>query len=195
MRFLFATIVAFVIALVGGGWSAALVMDRFDGAGSLRVGPWEANRLSGSPEADPYSKARAARDGDLTLGLGEGIALRAARDSVGEILQRRCIYRLAGRTPAARLWTLSAFDPEGRALRPSTGRPAGLVSNDLLRSDENDALVHVGPVAQAGNWLAVDGTGPMILALTLYDTPATSSTGGGEISMPTIELVRCVPDA
>lgn len=191
MRFLFLALLTVAIALGLGGWSASVMLDRVEGSGSLDVGSWQANRLAGSPSADPYAKARLARDGNLTLGLAEGIAFRARLDDQGRELSRACTYRLTGEVPPSRVWTLSPFAPSGDPIMPSEGRPGWLVSEDLMRDDSNEAVVLVSPQAQPGNWLALGGRGPFVLALTLYDTPASTSGGAAELALPTIERVGC----
>ena len=45
--------------------------------------------------------------------------------------------------------------------------------------------------AAAGNWLPLDGTGPMTLVLTLYDTPVASNENIGEIPLPQVLKVGC----
>lgn len=192
MPFVLLTILALSIALGGGAWSASVMLDRYEGTGTLDVGPWQADRLAGSPAADPYSRARAARDGNLTLGLAEGMAFRARVDSAGRALRRECAYRLTGDLPPARVWTLSAFDTAGRPVVPREGTPAWLVSSALMRDDANEAVVEIAARARPGNWLALEGSGPFVLALTLYDTPASTAGGATEVSMPAIERTGCV---
>ncbi|MFD2237033.1 DUF1214 domain-containing protein [Aureimonas populi] len=194
MRFLFLALFAATLSIGLGGWSAAVMLARFEGAGAVDVGPWQANRLAGSPQADPYSKARLARDGNLTLGLAEGIAFRARADSAGLELRRECTYRVAGGLPPARVWTLSAFTPDGATIVPAEGRPPWLVSSDLMRDDANGAEILVSGLAQPGNWLALEGGGPFVLALTIYDTPASTSGGASELAMPGIERLGCSVD-
>lgn len=194
MRFLGLTLMALVIALSGGAWSVSLMLDRYEGTGTLDVGPWQADRLAGSPTADPYSRAQAARDGNLTLGLAEGIAFRARLDSLGRPLLRNCTYEVAGGLSPSRVWTLSAFDEAGQAIVPRPGRPGWLVSSSLMRNDANEAPVSVSATARPGNWLALSGSGPFVLALTLYDTPASTGGGAAEVLMPLIDRQGCTVD-
>ncbi|KQT54256.1 hypothetical protein ASG43_01130 [Aureimonas sp. Leaf454] len=188
MRFLFLLALSIAIALGLGGWSAERALEEAADLGTETVGPWLANPTAGSLDADPYSKARLARIGNLTLGIGEGIQFRASRDSGGEPLRLDCTYRLAGQTPPARVWTLAAFGWDGRVVQPGAGRPGWLVSRNILRAEDNGFSATVGPRAASGNWLSVVGTGPFVLILTLYDTPASSSSGVGDLSLP--DLVR-----
>lgn len=191
MRFLFLLAVSLSIALGLGAWSAEYALRQSADLGTEQVGPWLANPLAGSIEADPYSKARLAKIGNLTLGVGEGIVFRASRDSVGETLRRECAYRLKGQTPLARVWTLAAFSQDGRLVAPGDGRPGWLVSRGLMRAEDNSVEIGVGIFAQPGNWLALSGSGAFVLALTLYDTPASTSSGLGDLDMPTLVKTGC----
>lgn len=191
MRFLFLTFLSLAIALGLGTYSAAWMIDHFEGTETVVVGPWHADRTAGSPAADPYAKARQARSGNLTLGLGEGVAFRARVDSQGAELRRECSYRLEGAYPPARVATLAAYDFEGRLIEAGNERPDHLVSLNWMREDDNSAMIAVGPVARPGNWLATVGDGGYILALTFYDTPVSTDSGAAPIAMPHIVKTDC----
>ena len=191
MRFLILLALSISIALGLGAWSAGWALGEAADFGAVETGPWRANPLAGSVDADPYSKARLAKIGNLTLGVGEGILFRATRDSAGAPLLRECSYVLSGQTPPARVWTLAAFTPSGRLIPPGDGRPGWLVSRNLMRAEDNGVTVGVGPAAMPGNWLAVTGSGDFVLALTLYDTPASSSSGVGRLDMPRLIRRSC----
>ncbi|WP_246723158.1 MULTISPECIES: DUF1214 domain-containing protein [Aureimonas] len=193
LRLVLLMLVAIVVAFGGGAWSAQALLARFEGQGVIAIGPWRADRMTGSPAADPYSRARSAKDGNLTLGLGEGLAFRAATDSDGRPLSADCTYRVEGPIPLARLYTLTAYRPDGRlALPRQSDRPSVLVSSRLMRDDANAAPIVASAVAQPGNWLSLPGDGgPVVLALSLYDTPASSSAGTERLALPTIDRTGC----
>lgn len=192
MRFILLVLVSLSIALGLGGWSANWALEASGDVGTVTVGPWVANPYAGSPDADPYSKARLARLGNLPLGIGEGILFTAHRDSSDLPLRRQCQYRIAGHTPPTRIWTLTPYTPDGRLVQPGAGRSGWLTSHNLMRAEDNSFEVAIGPMARAGNWLATSGEGPLVLALALYDTPASASSGADSLSLPAIELERCL---
>ena len=194
MRLAFLALLALGIALGLGGWSAYAALQRFEGTQTLVVGAWHADRTAGSPTADPYSKARQSRSGDLTLGLGEGVAFQARVDTAGRELRRECSYRLEGIYPPARIATLAAYDFEGRLVPVAEGRPDRLVSSNWMRRDDNSTLVSVGAQPQPGNWLALSGEGGFVLALTFYDTPVSTDSGAAPIPMPYIVRTGCLAD-
>lgn len=191
MRFTILVAIAVAMALYLGGWTAAWAVRESGEIGTVSVGAWTANPFAGAPDADPYSKARLAKVGNLTLGIGEGVLFRAEEDDAGRPLRRECGYLIEGVTPPARIFTLVPFTPDGRLVRPPNGQPGWLTSNNLMREDDNSFAVSVGPKARAGNWLATQGEGPLVLTLSLYDTPVSSASGAASLKLPSLVREGC----
>ena len=179
------------IGLAIGGFLSWLSIQNNQGFGALTIGQWTAWPLAGSINADPYSKAKVAADGDVPLGAAEGLALHARTDIEGQKLRRECQYRLAGQTPPARLWTLSAHETKGQVLFDAVGQPSHVLSRTLVRGEGGNFEITVGPQLSSGNWLETNGDGPYALILRLYDTPITSTGRITEVDMPTIALTGC----
>ncbi|MBC2884728.1 DUF1214 domain-containing protein [Ochrobactrum sp. CM-21-5] len=179
-------VVVLVLALGGGIWSVDLVLDRFGGFGELKVGVWSAYPAAGTTDADPYSKARAARKAYLALGAAEGLSFYARHDSNGRELRRNCIYQLDGLTPPARFWTLYAAAPDLEPIPQREELQTALHSRSLLYDDDGSISITIGPDASPKNWLPVQGSGNFVLVMTLYNTPAASSSGLSDLVMPRI---------
>ena len=109
-RTVFLTLVTLAIAIGGGAASVWYALQAQEGIGAVTIGNWTAYPNMGAPDADPYSKARVAREGMLALGRAEGLAFFANRDSGGDTLSRKCSYVIEGATPPARFWTFYAAD-------------------------------------------------------------------------------------
>jgi hypothetical protein len=180
-----------VIALGGGAYSAWYAVNHFDGFGAVRAGGWTAYPQQGTGDADPYSRARTAREGALPLGAAEGIAFYAYADDSGAPLLRDCEYRIAGDSPPARFWTLHAADAALAPLTLPAGLPDALHSEEIIRRQDGNYTIDISPEARPGNWLAIGGVGPMVLVMTLYDTPATGDSGLIGLKFPTISKVAC----
>ena len=180
------------LAVGGGALSVYWALGAREGVGAVAIGPWVSFPDLGTPGADPYSKARIARQGLLSLGLAEGLTFAADRDSDGRALSRDCRYEIEGIFPPARFWTLYAADASHRMLPPQglPRRPA-LNSLEALRRQDNSLSIAVARQATPGNWLAVPGNGPMVLVLTLYDTPSASSAGIADLALPAIREIGC----
>ncbi|MCV3210459.1 DUF1214 domain-containing protein [Mesorhizobium sp. YC-39] len=185
------TLLSLAIAIGGGGGSVWYALKTQDGAGAIRIGQWTAFPDIGTPAADPYSKARVAREGVLALGRAEGLSFIAERDSGGEQLMRQCAYKIDGGFPTARFWTLYAADQSLGVVQTGRPRLAALQSYQVLRQPDNSVIISVGSRPAPGNWLLTEGAGRMYFVLTFYDTPIASSIGLSDVTLPQILRVGC----
>jgi hypothetical protein len=190
LRLLIDIAIAVAIAVLLGFATAWYAVDRGFLFGGLSVGPWEAWPGAGSPDADPYSIARLARTGEVPLGAGEGLAFTAIADQDGAPLAGNCTYRLDGQTPAARLWTLTAYDGDGR-LMANPARRTGFHSREILRRQDGSFVISVSNRVQPGNWLPVSTDGPFSLVYRLYDTPLTTAGEASDTMMPRVVREDC----
>jgi hypothetical protein len=182
--------IAILIAAALGFATAWYAVDRGFLFGGMTVGPWQAWPSAGSPDADPYSIARLARTGEVPLGAGEGLAFAATTDQDGAELTGACSYRLDGLTPAARLWTLTAYDANGR-LMANAARRTGFHSREILRRQDGSFVISVSGDVHPGNWLPVSTGGPFSLVFRLYDTPLTTAGDASDTTMPRIVREAC----
>ena len=190
-RTVFLTLVTLAIAIGGGAASVWYTLRAQEGIGAVTIGNWTAYPSMGALDADPYSKARAAREGILALGRAEGLAFFSNRDSSGNTLSRKCSYVIEGATPPARFWTLYAADRSLAMLAGVGRRRPAANSVGLLRNPDNSFAITVDPSATPGNWLGVAGDGPLVFVLTFYDTPVSSSAGIAEIDLPQVLRTGC----
>jgi len=185
------TLLAVAIAVGLGGGSVWYTLNAQSGVGAIRIGPWTAFPAVGTPDADPYSQARVAREGVLALGRAEGLSFVAERDSAGQPLRRECAYAIEGSFPTARFWTLYAADRSLDVIATGKPRPAALHSYEILRASDDTALIATSSRPAPGNWLLVTGTGTLYFVLTFYDTPIANSTGLSDVKLPAIKKGRC----
>jgi hypothetical protein len=158
--------------------------------GSTKIGPWVAWQQIGASNPDPYTRAYIARTGSLQLGQSEGLQFIATTDSTGNPLVRNCRYRLAGSTPTASFWTLSALDKTGvNIARPGT--QLDLHSARLARDNTGQAILYVSKTLAPYNWLELWGDGPFSLMLNFYDIAAFTSLGSNAASLPQITKETC----
>ena len=190
MRLLIDLVTAIVVATVLGFSTAWLAVERTPLFGAVVVGGWTAWPQAGGPDADPYSLARLARTGQVPLGAGEGLAFTAERDAGGALLNGLCAYEIAGQTPPARLWTLTAYDGDGR-LMVNAARRAGFHSREILRREDGSFAIAVASEVRPGNWLPVAPVERIKLVFRLYDTPLTGSARPPGVTMPEIRRIAC----
>ena len=180
-----------ILAVALGLWSAWLAVRSPAPVDTIRLGAWQAWPNAGTPTADPYSKARLARTGELPLGSGEGLALLAQTDSRGRQLRGGCRYLVTGQTPPARLWTM-AIEPVRRAdIDSRPGRASAVGSDALLRAPDGSFEIAMSAVAQPGNWLSTPAGAAFQVVVRLYDTTARTTTALTSLSMPAIRMEGC----
>jgi hypothetical protein len=175
VRLLFGSCFTFLLAAAIGLGATWLTLTRGVAFGSLKIGAWTALPKSGSLDIDPYARAIVARTGELPIGTGDGVAFYARVDDQGFDLDGRCTFAVTGLTPAARYWTLTLYDPEGRLVANTIDRH-GFTSAEIIRAVDGRFAINVAPRARPGNWLPTGGIERFILVWRLYDTPIGVAT-------------------
>lgn len=183
--------VVLLAAVALGVAATALSLRGEPGFGAVRLGPWTSFPHLGGAEIDPYGRAAIAVDGALPLGEHEGLAFVASVDDDGHALDSRCDYILSGSAFPARLWTLSAYDVEGRLRRNEADRH-GLASASLLRQMGGGFSIVASRVARSGNWLPLGDRSRFLLLFRAYEPSASSLASAFEgLDMPKIARGDC----
>ena len=191
MRLLLGSLLTFLIAAAVGLGATWLTLTRGVAFGSLTIGAWTAWPKSGSVDIDPYARANIARTGELPTGMGDGVAFYARSDNARNSFDGRCTFLVSGMTPAARYWTITLYDPDGKLVANAIDRHS-FTSDEIVRDNNGDFAITVAPLARPGNWLPTGGVDKFVLVLRLYDTPIGVSTGTTkEGPMPSIVRKGC----
>ncbi|RYE56519.1 MAG: DUF1214 domain-containing protein, partial [Hyphomicrobiales bacterium] len=173
MRFVLLLLISIAIALVTGFGLSYYALNDGRLFGAAEIGPWVSWPDLGSASPNPYSRGHLTREAALQLGRAEGLQFLATSDTAGEALDLSCTYVLSGHVPVSSFWTLVAVDPSGINLAAS-GTDLALRSSEVVRENSGSMTIHVGTKLSPGNWLELNGAGPFVLELTLYDTTAFS---------------------
>jgi len=159
--------------------------------GSMTIGAWTAWPKTGSVNIDPYARATISRTGALPIGVGDGVAFFARTDDAGNVLDGRCTFTVSGMTPAARYWTVTLYDAQGRLVANTIDRH-GFTSAEIVRDVGGDFAITVAPRARPGNWLPSGGVEQFVLVWRLYDTPiGVASLTTKEGPMPAVARRSC----
>lgn len=189
---LFQVAIAVLIALAGGAYMTWYSIRGTEKFGAVTIGEWITYPDAGTVGADPYAKARLARDASLSLGAAEGVTFFADHDGTGAALSGACTYEIAGASPTARIWTLFAV---GNAQTPVSladpAWPTSLHSSSILYENSGGFRITVSAKARPNNWLAIKANDPFVLAFTLYDSPVATNKGLIETAFPTVKKVKC----
>ena len=186
----------FVCALLGiltGLGSLALVAARGIAFDAIESHGWRFTPRVGSPDIDPYRRARLFASGELPLAVGEGFSLLSLADHHGEALNSRCNYRLESPFPPARYWTLTIMHRDGRLISHPTGR-TGFTSAEIIRGQDGRFSIEVSAEPKSGNWLPMPENSDISLQLRLYEPPlAATATRLDPASLPFIRRMECAP--
>jgi hypothetical protein len=191
VRLLIGALYMFILAAAIGLGSTWVALTRNTGFGTLQIGAWTARPKTGTADIDPYSRAAIARTGALPVAIGDGVTFVARTDDSGRTLDGRCSTVLNGTTPAARFFTLTLYDADGRLVANSLERQ-GFTSEELVRRQDGSFEVEVAPRARPGNWLPTGGVERYILVMRFYDTSVGVATRAErEAPMPSVKMGSC----
>jgi hypothetical protein len=191
MRLLIGFLFAFAVAAAFGLGLTQFALTRGTAFGAITIGAWTAWPKTGTSEIDPYARAAIARSGELPIGSGDGVAFFASSDEAGRALDGRCIVTIAGTTPAARFWTITLYDLDGR-LVPNSADRYGFTSQEIARRSDGSFEIVVAPRARPGNWLPTGGVDRYVVVLRLYDTPVGVATRTAkDAPMPAVSGGAC----
>ncbi len=192
LRTLLVVASALAIAIGGGAWLTSLAMNETGQFGGVTIDGWTAYPLEGTLEADPYAKARLARDAALAIGAAEGVTFYAVADDTGERLSSRCDYSIEGRNVSARLWTIHPLRPDSNRIAGIPEKwPAYLNSETIAYDADGSFKIAVSAFPRPYNWLALPKNSSFVLALNLYDSPVATNKGLVETSLPKVTKGDC----
>lgn len=191
MRSFIDLVIVLVLGLGLGGALSWATIRTDQGIGAASVGQWTAWPSSGRPDSDPYTKARVAAGGEIPLGAAEGLAFVIREDETDRKLRPQCSYRLQGKTPPARLWTLTYQRLDDEAVETVATDATVLASNQVIRDQNGVIDIAIGPNLSSGDWLRTSGAGFFVILMRFYDTPLTGTGALDGIDMPTLNRISC----
>lgn len=181
------------IVLIGGIGSSWYMVSAGSSLSTHTLGPWVAWTSEAAADADPYTRAMAARSGRLNISSEIAATYTATTDATGVRLHSSCEYRIAGQDLDANWWSITVFDQDGRLIPNAAERYAYTRETVALRPS-GDFVVTLARDARPGNWLPTGGAGRLAVILHLLE-PSNAFHDGQTINtstlLPTIERVRC----
>ena len=173
-----------------GAGSAVWSMKRGGLRGDGQAG-WFGSSVTGSVDADPWTRAKVALTGLLALNKSQAIYFSRNTDDAGARLREGCRYKVSGGALPARWWSVTVY-----------------ADDDYLPLNDDDALsfdaTEVKPDA-AGQWSALvsarregdqpwassRNAGDYTLTLRLYQPSRAAQDDFGAIAMPKVDKLDC----
>jgi len=182
----------FVVLVVGVALGLAATWGSVSrlNLGMVSNGPWKMSLYTGSSQSGPYLRANIALHGLFALNRSETIYYTADHDSAGEWLDGNCTYRIEGREPNARWWSITAYGPDSYLMENAAKRWSVSGQTVQLKYDSTFAITAARKKAPY-NWIPVT-RGRFSLTLRLYNPAPGVVADPANAMVPTIKRVYCV---
>jgi hypothetical protein len=190
MRFVLHLIGAIVVA-VTLGLASAYYAARYAVQSDAIVtnGPWMTNLATGGTDADAYTRAFIALTGLLALNKDETIYYNATEDSDGDALDGACTYRIEGRDPDARWWSMTVYGKD-HYLIDNPSKHYSISQTSVAREPGGSFVVRLSTVQETGNWIAISPDGFQV-TLRLYNPGGTVKEKPATVPLPAIVKESC----
>ncbi len=173
------------------GLASAYYSVRFGGATKSVVenGPWSTDLTTGGADADMYTRARVAITGLLALNKNETIYFTAKHDSAGDPLDGNCTYRIEGRDPDTRWWSLTAYANDN-FLIDNPAKHYSVSKTSVVRTADGSFVVRLSTTAEEQNWIATSHEG-FDVTLRLYNPGDAVLKDPATAPLPSITKEAC----
>lgn len=175
------------VALLGGIGSSWYMIEVGTSLTTIKSGPWVSWPAVATPDADPYTRARIARQGSLPISGSVARIFEARTDNSGQRLHSSCDYSVVSRGLQDGWWTLAVYDDNGHLI-PNPAERYAFNSSTVARSADGSFTVTLARDARPGNWLPTSGAGRLTLVLTLLEFNDDILRAG---ELPEIKRVAC----
>jgi hypothetical protein len=179
-----------VLAVLLGLGSAYVAIQQAGSAdGSVTNGAWYADLTAGGADAGMHTRARVAVLGLLALNKHETIYYTARTDSAGERLSGACSYRIEGRDPDARWWSITAYASDN-FLIDNPGNRYSVSKNTVVRGPDGSFVIRLSLEPEAHNAIATSPDG-FDVTLRLYNPGPTVLKDPSGVPLPVIVKEAC----
>jgi len=185
-RWHFAAVIA--AGLVVGAGSAVVYMRQ--GMASAGGG-WMGSKVTGSVDADAWTRARVALSGLLALNRSQALYFVRRTDEAGRPLLETCRYRVSGGPLPGRWWSITVYAPDNYLPQNDDGA----LSFDATRA-KPDAAGHWQGVAASRRvpgtlWVSTRNAGHFDLTLRLYNPTPAAQADFTTIPLPQVTRIGC----
>ncbi len=187
---------AIAAGLAVGAGSAAWAMKGGLDLGGLDLGGagaggWYGNSVTGSVDADPWTRAQVALTGLLALNKSQAIYFTTNVDAAGAPLREDCRYQVTGGALPARWWSVTVYaDDDYLPLNDDDALSFDATEVQPDASGRWSALVTSQRPAE-GAWASSRKAGSYSLTLRLYQPSQAAQNKLAAIPMPVVTRLDC----
>lgn len=184
LKLLSCTLIAVVLAFLSG-W-LMLKTPR----GGIANGPWRTDPTTGSARAGLYHRARVATFGIWALDSSEVVYFFTETDSGGNPLKSNCTYRIVGRDPDTRWWSITAYLDDHYI--PNPINRYSYSKTTVEREPDGSWVITLAPEKQGRNWLpSGERGGTLNVSLRNYNPGRTLIETPGNVELPRVIREGC----
>lgn len=152
---------------------------------------WRGSKVTGSVDADPWTRARVAVSGLLALNKSQAIYFSRNIDDSGARLREDCRYRVSGGALPARWWSITVYaadnylplnDDDALSFDQTEAQPAGKVEWTGILSPKRP---------EGEPWASTNKAGNYDITLRLYQPTPQAQQDYGAIPMPKVTKLDC----
>ena len=175
--------------LVGLG-SAWWVVAKAGGRG-VEVKGWSGSAVTGSADADPWTRAQVAVRGLLALTRDQAIYLTAKTDSSGQQLSENCRYRVTGGPMPGRWWSVTVYAADNY-LPMNDDDALSFDATEVVPDAEGRWTAQLAATREGeGAWASTRKAGSFDVTLRIYNPTPAAQADYRTIPVPTIERLSC----
>ncbi len=150
-------------------------------------GPWATSSIDTRPVGALFGKARMAISGIWALPASEAIYFNAVADSSGAKLMQSREYRIEGKDPACRWWSLTVYDGTRRCLIPNALRRYSISKSTVTRREDGSWSVTLSARQSEQNWLPLSQSGDsFVICLRCYQPDSAMLANVASAELPQI---------
>jgi hypothetical protein len=182
-------ILGILVALIlGSGIGVGSAVLAYEVGGDIRDaanGPWRTNLGAGSEHADMYTRCWVAVHELLALRQDETIYYSASVDDGGQPLSGDNIYRIEGKAPDARWWSITAYGADD-FLIPNDLNRYSYSGNNLSFDSSGKFVIFCSKTQHAGTWLPLGEQKKFTLFMRLYNPGDSIRKNPATVELPHI---------
>src|SRR5262249_5932959 len=126
----------------------------------------------------------------LALRSSEALYFIASVDADGRRLRSSCDYRIEGRDPPARWWSITLY-ADDMFLIPNRLARYSYGGSNVMREPDGHFVIHVAASERTGNWLPSGDHRQLHLTLRLYGPSAAVLAHPEQAPLPSLVTEAC----
>lgn len=189
-----------VLGIILGGLSALWMGGMLPGSPRLGhaidIDGWISDWSIGSVNADPYVRARVAKNGLMGLTKEEAVYFMKYTDDAGQPLREACKYRVSGGAFPADWWSVTLYNSDNRLPMNKDGKLSiDQTQTDFMFESPDEWWFEVTPTEPDDfmmPWVSSKNAGNFDLTLRLY-RPSDALLAAPETTLtpPKVERLSC----